>query len=136
MECFFQYLMLNISSLKELLHKSSEIQWNITGTLPGKLKKKFGALSYKVLPHDITKMQEIAILEDTLGSRELRWNSLFFLWFFEFLKVSASIFWLKYGFNFKLGFLIYFKYISGSIIWKNIVRSDYHSARWYWCKKD
>ena len=26
--------MLNISSIKELLHKPSEIQWNITGTLP------------------------------------------------------------------------------------------------------
>ena len=37
---FFQFLMLNISSIKELLHKPSEIQWNITGTLPGKLKRK------------------------------------------------------------------------------------------------
>ena len=59
-----------------------------------------------------------------------------FLWFHEFLKVSASIFWLKTVFNFKLGFFIYFQYISGDIIRKNILRSDYHSARWYWCKKD
>ena len=32
--------MLDISSIQELLHKTSEIQWNITGTLPEKLKKK------------------------------------------------------------------------------------------------
>ena len=38
---FFQFLMLNISSIKELLHKPLEIQWNITGTLKGKLKEKF-----------------------------------------------------------------------------------------------
>ena len=46
-ERFFQFLMLNISSIKELLHKPSEIQWNITGTLPEKLKSKiYLALSY------------------------------------------------------------------------------------------
>ena len=39
-ERFFQFLMLYISSIKELLHKSSEIQRIITGTLPGKLKKQ------------------------------------------------------------------------------------------------
>ena len=32
--------MLNISSIEELLHKPSEIQWNITGAVPGKLKRK------------------------------------------------------------------------------------------------
>ena len=37
---FFQFLMLNISSIKELLHKPSEIQQIIAGTLPGKLKRK------------------------------------------------------------------------------------------------
>ena len=37
---FFQFLILNIFSIKELLHKPSEIQWNIIGTLPGKLKRK------------------------------------------------------------------------------------------------
>ena len=55
--------MLNISSIKELLHKPSEIQWNITGTLPGKLKRIFlGDLPYKILPPEITKMWEITIL--------------------------------------------------------------------------
>ena len=38
-EHFFQFLILNISSIKELLHKPSEIQWNITGTLPTKIKR-------------------------------------------------------------------------------------------------
>ena len=70
-EHFFQFLMLNISSIKELLHKPSEIQWNITGTLPGKLKRKiFWALSYKILPPEITKTWEIAILGGTLGAWE------------------------------------------------------------------
>ena len=97
-ECFFQFLMLNISSIKKLLHKPSEIQWNITGTLPGKLKRKISwALSYKILPPEITKMWEIAILGGTLGAWEPMWNSMVFLWFCEFLKVSASIFWLKTG---------------------------------------
>ena len=41
-----------------------------TGTLPGKLKRKiFWALSYKILPSEITDMQEIAILESTLGDQ-------------------------------------------------------------------
>ena len=71
MECFFQLLKLSISSIKELLNKASEIQWNITGTLPGKLKRKiFWALSYKILPPEITKTWEIAILGGTLGAWE------------------------------------------------------------------
>ena len=56
-----------------------------------------------------------------------------FVWFCEFLKVSASI---KNSFNFKVGFFTYLEYISGAIIRKYILRSDYDSARWYWCKKD
>ena len=94
-ERFFQFLMLKISSIKELLHKPSEIQWNITGTLPGKLKRKISwALSYKILPPEITKIWEIAIFGSTLGAWEPMWNSLF-LWFCKFQKVSAPIFWLK-----------------------------------------
>ena len=94
---FFQFLMLNISSIKELLHKPSEIQWIITGTLPGKLKIKFwGALSYKILPSEITKTQEIAIFGGTLGTWEPMWN-----WIVFYLLVKNS-------FNFKLGFFNYF----------------------------
>ena len=88
--------MLNISSITELLYKPSEIQWNITGTLPGKLKIKFwGTLSYKILPPEITKTWKIAFFGGggTLGAWEPMWNG--FSWFCEFLKVSASIFWLK-----------------------------------------
>ena len=49
-ERFFQFLMLNISLIKERLHKPPEIQWIIT-TVPGKLKRKIPwALSYKILP--------------------------------------------------------------------------------------
>ena len=79
-ERFFQFLMLKISSIKELLHKPSEIQWNITGTLPGKLKRKISwALSYKILPPEITKIWEIAIFGSTLGAWEPMWNCIFFM---------------------------------------------------------
>ena len=58
---FFRFLLLNISSVKELLNKPSEIQRNISGALPGKLKRKIffwegGALSYKIIPPEITRM--------------------------------------------------------------------------------
>ena len=99
---FFQFLMLNISSIKELLHKSSEIQWNITETLPRKLKRKISwALSYKILPPEITKMWEMSILGGGGGyfgtnvGLGTNVEPTGFFWFCEFLKVSASIFWLK-----------------------------------------
>ena len=86
-------MVLNISLIKELLYKPSKIQWNITGNLPGKLKRKIlRLLSYKILPPEITKMWEIAILGGTLGTWEPMWNSMVLLWFHEFLKVSAPIF--------------------------------------------
>ena len=54
--------MLNISSIKELLHKPAEIQWNIAGTLPGKLKRKVSwDLSCEILSPETTKMWESAI---------------------------------------------------------------------------
>ena len=59
--------------------------------------------------------------------------------FFMILWISESFslyLLVKNSFNFKLGFFTYFEYISGGIIRKNILRSDYHSAKWYWCKKD
>ena len=58
-----------------------------------------------------------------------------FLWFCEFLKVSASIFWLKNSFNFKLGFF-HFRIYSQGIIRKNISHSGYQIVRGYWCKND
>ena len=60
------------------------------------------------------------------------------LWFFMVLWISKSFslyLLIKINFNCKLGFFTYFKYISGGIIRKNILRQGYHSARWYWCKK-
>ena len=93
-ERFLKFLMLNVPSIKELLHKPSEIQWNIAGTLPGKLQRKiYWAFSYMILPLKITKMWDIAILGYFGG---LRTNAEFhgFLWFYGFLNVSASIFWL------------------------------------------
>ena len=59
-------------------------------------------------------------------------------WIFKILWISESLsFYLlvKNSFNFKLGFLTYFEYTSGGIIRKNILHSDHHSIRWYWCKK-
>ena len=57
----FSIFAVKYSSTKELLHKPSEIQSNITGTLLGKLNIIFfffwggGALSYKILPPEIIK---------------------------------------------------------------------------------
>ena len=96
-------------------------------------KKVFWALSYKILPPEITKIWEIWyfwVYFWGLGTN-VEFNG--FVWFCEFLKVSASI---KNSFNFEVGFFTYFEYISGAIIRKYILRSDYDSARWYWCKKD
>ena len=123
---FFQFLMLNISSIKELLHKPSEIQWIITGTLPGKLKIKFwGALSYKILPSEITKTQEIAIFGGTLETWEPMWN-----WIVFYLLVKNS-------FNFKLGFFNYFFFHLFSFIF-SLLRF-YHQKKHFtfrlpWCQ--
>ena len=92
--------MLNISSVKELLHKLSKIQWNITGTLPGKLKIKISwALSYKILPPEITKAWEISIFGGTLGAWVSRWNFMVFydfvnLWRFQPLSLGQKQFQL------------------------------------------
>ena len=87
---FFQCLILNISSIKELLHKPSEIQGNITGTLPGKRKRKISwALSYKILPPEITKMWETAIFQGTLGTWEPMWNLMGFYDFVNFWKFQS-----------------------------------------------
>ena len=135
-ECFFQFLMLNISSIKELLHKPSEIQWNITGTLPGKLKTKvswaFPTICY---PQKSQKCEKLLFWGILWGPG----NQCGIQWFFMILWISESFslyLLVKNSFNFKLGFFTYFEDTSGVIIRKNILRSDYHSARWYWCKKD
>ena len=84
--------MLNILPIKELLRKPVEIQWNVAGTLPGKLKRNIlGAFSYKTLPPKIKKMLEMAIFGGLGTNVEFQG----FLWFYEFLKVSVSIFQIK-----------------------------------------
>ena len=113
--------MFNIFSIKELLHKSSESQWNITGTLPGKLKRKISwTLSYKILPPEITKTWEIAILGVTLGTWEPMWNSMVFYDFVNFWKFQSLN-----CFNFKLGFSHLFWIYFRGIIRQNILHSEY-----------
>ena len=46
-------VMLNISAIKELLHKPSKIHWNTTGILSGKLKRKIWG-GGSVILQDIT----------------------------------------------------------------------------------
>ena len=117
--------MLSISSVKELLHKPSEIQWNISGTLPGKLKREIPwALSYKILPPEITKMWEIAIFWGTLGAWEPICNSMVFYDFVDFWMFHSLYLLVKNSFDSKLCFFTYFEYISGSIIRKIILLSD------------
>ena len=60
-------------------------------------------------------------------------------WIFMIVSIFESFglyLLVKNNFNFKLGFFTYFDYCSGGTIRKNILHSDYHSARLYWCKKD
>ena len=125
---FFQFLMLNISSIKELLHKPSEIQWNITGTLPGKLKRKISwSLSYKI----ITPWNNKNVTNCPGNQCKIPWF-LMILWISE----SFTLYLLdRNSFNFELGFFTHFEYISGGIIRKSILCQVYHSARWCWCKK-
>ena len=94
-ERFFQFLMLNTSSIKKLWHKPSEIQWNITGTLRGKPKKKlFGFTLQDITPRNHKSMRNCYFWGYFGGlGTNVEFNG--FLWFCEFLKVSASIFWLK-----------------------------------------
>ena len=95
---FFSILMLNISATKELLHKPSQIHWNTTGPLSGKLKRKIwvGALSYKILLPEITKSWEIAIFRwergGTLAAWEPKWNSMLFHDFVNFWKFQSQSF--------------------------------------------
>ena len=77
------------------------------------------------------KFQPIFWLKTVLT---LKLVSAIFIKFF-FFHQSFSLHPLdKNSFNFKLGFFTYFEYISEGIMRKNTLHSDYHSAKWYWCK--
>ena len=79
--------------MKVLLDKPSEIQWNITGILPEKLKLKFfWALSYKKLPPEVTKTWEIAIFGGIFVAFKPMWNSMAFYDFVNFWKVQPLSF--------------------------------------------
>ena len=126
--------MLNFFDLfnKELLHKLSEIQWNITGTLPGKLKRIFflGFILQDITPWNHKNVRN-CYFGGYFGGPEKQCG---IPWFFMILWISESFslcLLVKNSFNFKLGFFTYFEYISGGIIRKNILCSDYHGARWY-----
>ena len=79
--------MLNISPIKELLHKPAKIQTNIAGVLHRKLKKNLWALSYEILPPpEIAKMLEIPIL-GLLWGLDFKLNvEFFFFFFFDFIN--------------------------------------------------
>ena len=66
--------------------------------------KIYWVLFYKILSPEITKIWEIAIF-GYFGGLETNVEFHGFLWFYEFLKVSASIF--------RPGFFTYSEYISG-----------------------
>ena len=109
----FQFLMLSTSSIKEQLHKPLKIQWNITETLPGKLKRKISwALSYKILPPEITRMQKIAILGALWGPGNQCGIQCFFtiLWISEAFSIYLLV---KNSFNFKLFFHLFWIYFRG-----------------------
>ena len=76
---FFQFLMLNISSIKDLLHKPSEVQWNLK-------RKFFCTLSYKILPPEITKTWETAVFIVLWGPG----NQCGIQWFFMILWIFES----------------------------------------------
>ena len=104
--------MLNISSIKELLPKPSEVQWNITGTLPKKLKEKLLGLyptRYYLLKSQ--KCEELlfrGVFEGPGNRSGIQWFSMIF-WISESFSLYLLI---KNTLNFKLGFFTYFEYIS------------------------
>ena len=110
--------MLNISSIKKLLHKPSEIQWNLTGTLSWKLKQKFfGLYPTRYYPLKSQKCEKLLFWGVLLGPG----NQCGIQWFFMILWISESFslyLLVKNSFNFKLGFFTCFEYTSAGIIRK------------------
>ena len=87
--------MLNISSMKKLFHKPSQIQWNRAGTLLGKLKlKNLDFILQDITPWNHKNMKN-CYFGQYFGGLGTTMNFNGFLWLCESLKVSASIFRLK-----------------------------------------
>ena len=111
---FFNFFMLNIFSIKELLHKPSEIQWNITGILPGKLKRKIfmGFILQDITPWNHKNMRNFFFF---FGGGAYFWglgtnvelNGFFMiLWISEISSLCLLV-------NFKLGFFIILTIFQG-----------------------
>ena len=105
---FFNFFMLNIFSIKELLHKPSEIQWNITGILPGKLKRKIfmGFILQDITPWNQKNMRNFFFFFFWGGAyfwglgTNVELNGFFMiLWISEISSLCLLV-------NFKLGFFI------------------------------
>ena len=106
--------------------------WNSTRKL--KRKNFLGFILQDITPWNHKKVRN-CFLGVLWGSG----NQCGIQWFFMILWISESFclyHLVKNSFDLKVRFFTYFEYISRGIIRKNILRSDYHSARWYWCKKD
>ena len=111
------------------------MKYNWNSTNKKKKKKLLGFILQDISPLKSQKREKLLFLGYFGGlGTNVEFNGFFvILW----ISGSFSLYLLvKNSFNFKLGFFTYFEYISGGIIRKNILHSDYHSAKWYWCKKD
>ena len=108
--------------------------WNFSR----KTKNKNWALSYKILPPEITKKWGIAFFWRGM----VLWgpgNQYWIQWFFMILwisEISSLYFLVQNSFKFKLGFFIILNIFWGIRSEKTFSLSDYHSARWYYPKKD
>ena len=105
--------------------------WNSTRKIKMKFHGLFGTRNY---PLNSQKCEKLLFLRYFGGlGTNMKFHD--FLSFYEFLKVSAYIFWIKTVstsncFFFQLFWIYFMGYHH-----KNILCSDYHSAWWYWCKK-
>ena len=137
--------MLNISAIKGLLHKPSKIHWNRTGILSGKLKRETwrggggGGGRYYTRYYCLKSQNREKLL--FLGGGGVLWQPgnqfgiqcvFMILWISESFSLNLLV---KNSFNFKLGFLTYFEYISSVIIRKDfyvqiaIVPGDIHAKK-------
>ena len=110
------------------------MKYNWNSTRKTKKKNLLGVILKDITPWN-HKNAGNCYFGDTLVAREPMWKSMFFmiLWISESFNLYLLV---KNSFKFKLSFFTYFEYISGGIIRKKTLRSDHHSARWCWCKKD
>ena len=114
------------------------MKYNWNSTRKNRKKNLLGFILQDITPLKSQKREKLLFFFFGGGVLWGPGNIYAYQWFFMILWISESFSLLvKNSLNFlKLGFFTYFEYISEGILRKNILRSDYHSARWYWCKKD